>query len=142
MNFSKGDLDVLSRTIYGEARNQPLDGQIAVGWVCRNRTARPDRFGASVADVCLRPMQFSCWNRNDPNFIRIVTVNEPDLAYAKAGAAARMVLADLASDPTQGADHYVTVQAPQGTTVWPPSWAAFMRKTVVIGDHVFYREQA
>lgn len=142
MTFSPADLDVLARTIYGEARNQPFEGQLAVAWVIRNRTARALRFGATIAEVCLKPLQFSCWNRNDPNFAKVVTVHEPDLALTKAGAAARMVLTELSGDPTFGADHYFTTNPPPGETKWPPEWAAGMKRTAIIGDHVFYREQA
>lgn len=135
MIFDAGDLDVLARTVFGEARGQVFQGQVAVAWVVRNRASRPGRFAAGVAGVCLQPVQFSCWNRNDPSFIRLVTVNLPDPSFVTALAAAGMVLTDHVPDPTGGADHY------HATYVSPP-WAKSMKRTVQIGAHIFYREKA
>ena len=131
--FDAGDFDVLARTVFGEARGQGFDGQIAVAWVIRNRAARPGRFAAGIAAVCLQPVQFSCWNRNDPSFIRLITVALPDPAFVSALAAAATVLTDHAPDPTGGADHY-------HATYVSPSWAKAMTRTVQIGAHIFYKE--
>lgn len=134
MNFSSADLEILARTIFGEARGQDFKGQLAVAWVVRNRTMRPARFAPTVAGVCLAPLQFSCWNRTDPTFVRMVTVTLPDPAYVVALAAAATVLTDHALDPTGGADHY------HATSIPPPAWARTMRLTVQLGDHLFYKE--
>lgn len=37
MSQRESDIDVLARTIWGEARGEGLGGQIAVGWCIRNR---------------------------------------------------------------------------------------------------------
>ena len=37
MNASEKDRDILARTLWGEARGEGLDGQIAVAWTIRNR---------------------------------------------------------------------------------------------------------
>lgn len=136
MTFSLGDLEVLARTVFGEARGQEFKGQLAVAWVVRNRAARPQRFAPTIAGVCLQPAQFSCWNRSDPNFSRLVSVSLPDPAYVTALAAAGMVLTDQATDPTGGADHYVA------DYIKAPSWTRLMKQTIKIGVHVFYRELA
>src|SRR5580692_230435 len=57
------DVEVLALTIYGEARGESIEGQIAVGCVARNRLI----VGEEYKDVCLEDKQFSCWNRDDPN---------------------------------------------------------------------------
>lgn len=134
MIFNAADFDILARTIFGEARGQSFEGQVAVGWVIRNRTARPRRFQPTVASVCLAPKQFSCWNRDDPTFVRMVTVQTPDPAYVSALAAAGMVLTDRVSDPTGGADHYFAEY------IQTPSWAKAMKQTAKIGAHVFFKE--
>lgn len=140
MTFTASDLAILARTVFGEARGQEFTGQVAVAWTVRNRAARPDRFGKTIAAVCLAPKQFSCWNRDDPTFVRMVTVESPDPAYVAALAAAGLVLTERMPDPTLGADHYFTVAAPREGMPWPPAWSRAMKRTVTIGDHVFYKE--
>lgn len=135
MNFSAGDLNILARTVFGEARGQSFNGQVAVAWVVRNRTARPARFAPTITGVCLAPVQFSCWNRGDASFVRLVSVEPPDPAFVVALAAAGMVLTDTLPDPTGGADHY-------HATYVKPSWAAKMYRTIQIGAHIFYKENA
>ncbi|MES2252810.1 MAG: cell wall hydrolase, partial [Pseudomonadota bacterium] len=77
-----GDIDILARTIYGEARGEygRVDGGlaalIAVGNVIVNRTQQQTWFGRTVRDVCLKPYQFSCWNRNDPNLPKLMEVTD------------------------------------------------------------------
>ena len=61
------DLDLLTVCIYGEARNQGLEGMLAVGSVINNRVRRGGWFGNSMHTVILKPMQFSCLNEGDPN---------------------------------------------------------------------------
>ena len=64
------ETEVLGLTIYGEARGEPVEGQIAVGSVIRNRvTERKSNYKI----VCWEPLQFSCWNEDNPN--RDVLVN-------------------------------------------------------------------
>src|SRR5699024_12370625 len=48
----------ISRLIYAESGNQPLEGKIAVGNVVLNRVASP-LFPNTVADVIYQPNQFS-----------------------------------------------------------------------------------
>jgi len=138
--MNERDLDVLSRTLYGEASNQDWSGLIAVAFVIMNRAKRPNRFGQGVIGVCLRPKQFSCWNDNDPNRIRLMRVTCETPAFVRCIAAAASVLSNSVTDITGGSDHYHTVQAPANTGNWPPAWARQMTRTVTIGDHVFYRE--
>lgn len=139
-SFSTSDLDILARTIFGEARGQAFEGQLAVAWTVKNRTLRPSRFAPTASQVCLAHKQFSCWNREDPTFIRMVTVSTPDPAYVTALAAAGLVLTEQAKDPTGGADHYCTVKSPRPGMIWPPFWSKSMKRTAVIGDHQFFKE--
>ncbi len=61
------DLQILILTIIGESRGEPIEGQVAVGSVIRNRLhSNPNKY-KNYSDVCLEPKQFSCWNDNDPN---------------------------------------------------------------------------
>lgn len=136
----EADLDTLARTIYGEARGQILQGQVAVGWVVRNRALRPRRFGASIKEVCLKPKQFSCWNEDDPNRKLVLAADHTKRSFLGALGVAALVMSGDFPDPTGGADHYFTVEAPPGAVHWPPKWSAEMRETVVIGAHRFFKE--
>lgn len=139
MNLTDRDLDVLARTIYGEARGEPPIGQRAIAHVILNRTLRPGRFGFGVIGVCLKRAQFSCWNDEDPNRLTIMSVQYTAPQFLRCVAAAAGALAGE-NDPTNGADHYHTVQAPANIGNWPPSWATQMTRTITLGSHVFYRE--
>jgi len=75
----KREVDVLARTIYGEARGETVRGKEAVACVIMNRVRRAQErggywWGASVEKVCLKPWQFSCWNEHDPNREKIQQV--------------------------------------------------------------------
>lgn len=61
------DLLHLAKTIYGEARGESVETMLAVGWVIRNRLYS-GHYGGTYKDVVLQPKQFSCWNKNDPNY--------------------------------------------------------------------------
>lgn len=75
----KREVEVLARTIYGEARGETVRGKEAVACVVLNRVQRAkDRsgywWGDSIESVCFKPWQFSCWNENDPNHQKILSV--------------------------------------------------------------------
>ena len=61
------DIEVLARTLWGEARNQGPYGMQAVGEVIANRVA-DQRWPSTFAGVCQQPKQFSCWLTSDPNY--------------------------------------------------------------------------
>jgi spore germination cell wall hydrolase CwlJ-like protein len=155
---------LLALTLYGEARGETAPGKRAVAWVVRNRMERAAEWMANkgrqhplfgdgtVAGVVLRPWQFSCWNKGDPNLHRLLEIVQTDGESAGAGlwavlrAVAAGVLAEPPewSDPTFGATHYCTV------ALWdtddPKAWygnaeiaSGRTRETVTIGNHVFAR---
>ena len=129
------DLDVLARTVYGEARGEGLDGQVAVAWVIVNRTTHGQRFGGpAIVGVCLRPYQFSCWNADDPNLdvIRSASVEQP--AFMQCFGVACLVLAGALPDPTMGATHYFA------DSIKAPKWVAGMEPRAKIGAHNFFLE--
>lgn len=112
-------------TIDGEARGEPIDGQIAVGEVIRNRARRLRR---TVPAVVLAPEQFSCWSTHDPNRIAAALMDTADPSVV-----AWQVSAD--SQSVKGATLYHTA----GVT---PSWASAPTVHFVaqIGRHLFYTE--
>jgi N-acetylmuramoyl-L-alanine amidase len=72
MNLS--DLLTGAATIYGEARGSTQEDRVAVAHTILNRTKAKSWYGKavsphpdhSISAICLKPMQFSCWNKNDP----------------------------------------------------------------------------
>ena len=92
MNHNLMDIDTLARTLYGEARGESRQGKIAVACVVLNRVKRKKMCGwrdingyrvATVAATCLKPWQFSCWNKNDPNRKIIIQVTDANPKFAE-----------------------------------------------------------
>ncbi len=67
------EINILAKTLYGEARGEGLSGLEAVANTIINRVntakAKGGRFwwGNDIISVCQKPYQFSCWNKKDPN---------------------------------------------------------------------------
>jgi spore germination cell wall hydrolase CwlJ-like protein len=131
------DVDVLARTIWGEARGEEQLGREGVAAVVLNRLKRgqPHRFGATIADVCLKPRQFSCWNADDPNFEKLQRVDETDRHFRACIEIAERAVNGTLLDPTNGSDHYHTIHV-------SPVWSMEKQPAVVIGVHKFYNNIA
>ena len=129
-------VDTLARTLWGEARGEPVRGIEAVAAVIINRVRAAERrggfwWGDSVVAVCRKPFQFSCWNTNDPNRAKLLAVTAADPVFATCLRVARRAVAGLLDDPTVGATHY-------HATGLHPDWAAGHGPSAEIGRHVFY----
>jgi len=132
------ETDVLARTLWGEARGEGTEGMQAVACVILNRVAISESkagywWGNTIIEVCQKAYQFSCWNRSDPNFHQVQSVDERDIYFATALRVARRALAGTLSDPTHGATHY------HADNITPPYWARTEKPVVKIGNHVFYK---
>ncbi len=131
------DVEILARTIYGEARGESIAGKEAVASVVLNRVLRAQKsggrywWGATVRLVCLKPWQFSCWNRNDVNRQKILSVAKDNRNFQTCMRIARKALAGQLKDCTQGATHYHTASA-------APIWSRGRMYSVEIGHHHFY----
>ncbi len=138
--FMKGmEIDVMARTLWGEARSEGLKGMEAVAHVILNRVAHAKSKGESfwwghdVLTVCQRPYQFSCWNPGDPNRQKLMAVDKDDIHFATAlRVARRAVYRQLGDDPTLGADHYHTVNV-------SPFWSKGETPLIQIGSHLFFK---
>lgn len=138
MTVTDKDRDILARTLWGEARGEGLMGQIAVAWTIRNRVndgKQKSWWGEGYAGVCQAPYQFSCWNKNDPNFAYLSGAKPiPAGQLALARSAADQVLSGLAADPTDGATHYYALSLPKA-----PAWVKGAMLTLTLGQHRFYK---
>ncbi len=131
------EIDTLARTIWGEARGEGSVGMQAVAAVILNRHKISEAkggmwWGNTPIQICQKPYQFSCWNRSDPNFRKLIDVGEDDLYFATALRIARRALCGALSDPTSGATHYHAAGI-------SPYWAKNEKPVAVIGRHIFYR---
>jgi N-acetylmuramoyl-L-alanine amidase len=126
-------IDTLARTLWGEARGESRLGKEAVAAVVLNRLKRnaPGRFGATIEEVCRKPLQFSCWNPNDPNRAQLERVDKSDAAFAECWAVAELAVDGRLTDPTDGADHYHTVNV-------SPSWSLGRTPCRTIDRHHFF----
>ena len=126
----------LARTIWGEARGEPVRGREAVAACVMNRVtlalARGGHWwGGDVISVCRAPYQFSCWNPDDPNREKLFAVDADDPVYRSCVRIARRAIRGALTDPTGGATHYHA----EGVKPW---WAAGRSPCARIGGHLFY----
>jgi N-acetylmuramoyl-L-alanine amidase len=141
------DRSAVALTVFGEARAEPLLGQVAIACVIRNRLARPHRFGTSWKGVCLRKSQFSCWFEygGASNFAAVMAAAErlvsgfepaPRSALAHALWVADGVMQAGTPDVTRGADHYLTREL---LRTKPPGWTLPpARQVAEIDAHAFF----
>ncbi|MEH6483045.1 MULTISPECIES: cell wall hydrolase [Pseudomonas] len=129
------EIDVVARTVWGEARSEGTTGMVAVAWVIKNRADKGGWWGNTLEGVCLKKWQFSCWNDGDPNapYLR-GRKTIPPREYMLAREAVVAVLDGHETDPTLGATHYY---APR--SVKEPAWAKGATKTTQIGHHIFFK---
>jgi len=140
-SFSASDLDIATRTVWGEARGEGEAGRRAVAWVIRNRSeidlwedGRADWWGETLSEVCLKKYQFSCWNAKDPNLKKLQNLPRADNEYKLILAiVSEVLLSPVVEDPTSGATHYHV----KGLSVL---WAKAGTWTGNVGNHVFYTD--
>ena len=131
--YSLDDIWAVAQTVYGEARGEPYEGQLAVAWVIINRAKdERRRWPRTVAGVAKQPYQFSCWNRNDSNSYKLLKVDLFDLTFRRCYAVAALALSESVDDPARGSNHYRAEHS-------YPKWAEEYQPVVVIGRHLFYR---
>ena len=130
--LSASDLDIAARTVWGEARGEPFEGQKAVAHVLLNRwRSNVGQFKGddTLATACLRNQQFSIWMKDDPNFAKIHQVGWDD-AHLRQSMRAVLEAIDE-SDPLSGATHYHSVSI-------RPYWAKGHEPIKRVGRHLFY----
>jgi N-acetylmuramoyl-L-alanine amidase len=132
-------IDVLSRTLWGEARGEGAAGMEAVACVILNRVRVAERkagkywWGNDIISVCQKPYQFSCWNRSDPNYRRLLNVDDSDIHFNTARRIARRAVAGTMEDFTGGATHYYA------DYIAAPTWARGETPTFKLGRHIFFK---
>jgi N-acetylmuramoyl-L-alanine amidase len=128
--------DQMVRTVYGEARGEPLVGQQGVASVIKNRMQAGNQ---NAQDVIFTPNAFQPWN--DPKTRQTLEQLSPsDPQYqAILNKAVRPVMSGDAKDPTGGATNFYSPTALDAQHLPVPSWAANQQPSQVIGGHQFYK---
>ncbi|MDK9721652.1 MAG: cell wall hydrolase [Rhodospirillales bacterium] len=132
-------VDILARTLWGEARGESKAGREAVARVVLNRVAharaKGGRFwwGGDIVSVCLKPWQFSCWNANDPNRAKLEAVQEGNKLFDQCLRIAKSAVGGELEDSVNGATHYHV----EGLS---PPWAKGREPVAKLGRHVFYKD--
>ena len=139
--YSLSESTLLALNLIGEAFNQTIEGQVAVGSVVRNRVRY---WRKSYQDIILGHnkgvFQFSCWLDKGSWLFDIwkgtVDLNEYErtivrqIFYVSEGIVGDRIISNV-----ERADHYY---APKGMRLnLPPWWAVKMERICKIGDHVF-----
>lgn len=136
------DLEVLTLTLIGEARGEPIEGVVAVANVVRNRA---NTWKKSISEICLQPKQFSCWNENDPNrdllnglarhFIMGGKLEVP--SYIQCQCVARGIIRGEILDNTHGSLNYLTTELFKSDK--KPDWAKNVSIAITKGNQTFFR---
>lgn len=143
------DVQILTLTLFGESRGEPIEGQIAVACLIRNRKDT-GRWGGSYASVCLAPWQFSCWKKEGGlhNYELVLSMAKnlatstqmpEDMTLRQCAWIAQGVIGNWIKDTVRGATHYYAPKAmkPVGSV---PNWAINQVPVLTLGNHKFYRE--
>ena len=115
---TSGDLYLMARAVYGEARGEPYQGKVAVAAVILNRVRNKD-FPNTVSGVIYQPWAFTAVHDGQINL-------EPEAASYQAATDALN-----GWDPTYGSLYYYNPNTASS------SWIFSRQTTTVIGQHVF-----
>ncbi|MEQ8667031.1 MAG: cell wall hydrolase [Rhodospirillales bacterium] len=132
------EIDILARTIWGEARGERVRGKEAVAAVVLNRVRRAQKrgrywWGNDIESVCKRAFQFSAWNPGDPNRNKLLRVTPANRDFQSCLRIARRAVHGSLDDPTGGATHYHARSV-------NPVWARGRAASAEIGRHLFYND--
>ena len=133
----------LAVTIYGEARSEPEQGQIAVAYTILNRAAKH----RTLCDVALAPKQYSVFNNNPK--LRAIAVSLhlipeqkniiDQKSWDQAVKVAQMVSRKYIEDPTNGATHYLAAKVMKSKGYRYPRWSKEYKMVKEIENHKFYK---
>lgn len=115
----------LALNIYGEARGEDPEGQLAVAQVTLNRVEHP-AYPDDICAVVFQEKQFSWTNHS-------VSIQEPE-AFNYAMRIAVEVLLNRPPDLTDGSTHFYSGNK-------RPSWASAFTTVGRIGNHTFLKKE-
>lgn len=130
------ELDILTGTIFGEARGECTDGKVGVGLTIQTRVLNPGWWGRNWREVCLADRQFTCWQ--DHNRDVIVRARKEQTADWKScrSVAIDIYLGHLLNGLGHPTHYYNPKEIPGGA----PKWEKNMIRLTTIGNHVFLHD--
>ena len=132
-------INVLARTIYGMANAQDAQTREALVALIMNRCAAAMRFdtrkrwGLTIADVCLKPGEFYCWDADRPERVAAILAAPGDFAFMECFLLATRAAHGFYKDETGGADTFCEADT-------DPELEVPTVKTTTIGPWDFYRQ--
>jgi N-acetylmuramoyl-L-alanine amidase len=123
LRVSPAELSLLAHTVYGEARGESFEGQVAVAAVILNRV-ESDAFPDSIRAVVYQPNAFTAVDDGQIDL-------KPDREAYRAAKEALM-----GADPTHGALYYYNPEI--ATSTWMEKKAKHL-KAIRIGNHLFLK---
>lgn len=130
---SGADRDAAIRTIVAESAGQPMQGQVGVASVIRNRAVNGGYGGDTASGVVRSPNQFEPWNTAEGRG-RMAAISPASPSYRDAATA--LDAAYRGEDPTNGAVNFIAPKAQVALGRSMPSWAQSQGQD--IGDHRFF----
>ncbi len=116
--YSEKDLALIANAVYGEARGEPYEGQVAVAAVILNRVEHPD-FPNTVSEVIFQPLAFTA-------------VADGQIWLTPNERAKEAVLDALNGwDPTENAIYYFNPDTATSKWIWSRP------QIKKIGQHIF-----
>lgn len=136
------DIDIMTKTLWMEARGETDEGIQAVACVIYNRYKNRKWYSrilgiASLANVCLKKWQFSCWNPGDQCDTKLPKANKESRAWKTCENFAILAANDKLPAIVGDADHYYATSMKT-----PPAWAKKMKFICQVGHHRFYKDES
>lgn len=127
------DIQILAKTIYGEAKNQNISVMEAIANTILNRVRLSQNgintwWGNNIREVCLKPAQFQCWER--PSETPEINSSD-DAIYQICHRIAVRAVKGLLKDNTHGGLYYHDIND-------HPKWAYAGVPCAQIGSLLFY----
>lgn len=132
------DRAIAAYTVFCEASGEDHTTRLGVAYCIINRLAMAPHFGTTIAEVCLKRMQFSEWNADagdNANLLRAARCPDDDPVFVDCGQAVDQAEFQSVPDPTHGATHYFDTSLLNN----PPAWSVGAIRTVQLGRLIFYR---
>lgn len=128
-------LSLFELVIFREARGEVFSSKIAMAWTVRNRVKNPGWWGQDFESVILMPWQYSSFNHNDPNAVKMPHSVDP--AFQDAQKIALDLYGDTPTfaDLSCGADSYFDNSLDNN----PPAWAGIAKHVADVGNFHFFK---
>ena len=126
------EIEILAKTIYGEARKETHDVRLAIAWTILNRVRSKNWRGESVVDVCQYPFDYPSWHKEKELLLSLKKENG-DKQYLLIYQMIESLADGKYTDPTNGCTTYCL------HTKRMPKWTVPLEAEVKIGRYLFFK---